>query len=384
LNIFNYRRGAPRHGSSTVTIVHFLSGLAIGGKEMAALRLARRGIEAGEDHRLLLFDTPFRSANLDLDPRPVPTIFIPRGRGIDLQFAYQAARFLAHAKVDVVHAYNDTALFYAGLATSLPGSGQARLICTFHTWPSHPTPGARLLTRWAACRASTIIAVSDELRNRLLAHRWVGRCRTIWNGVDLRSFSPIGSTEQWRARLKVADDAVLVGHVARFDPIKRHHDLTEAARLLQQRASKIFLALVGQGALLQEIQELVRDYDNIRFVPQITQLAPFLRSLDLFVLCSSHEAAPLAMLEAMACGCPVVATDVGGIPAIVGRTEADGGGILVPPFRPDSLADAIESLARSPDKRLQLGANARRRAERYSFEAEWDAYRQVYLGSSTA
>ena len=78
-----------------LSVVHLLSGLVIGGKERAALRLAERGLAGGGRHALWLFDTPFRSTELDFAPGPVPTHFLPRGSGLDLAFIRTLAHELA-------------------------------------------------------------------------------------------------------------------------------------------------------------------------------------------------------------------------------------------------------------------------------------------------
>jgi glycosyltransferase involved in cell wall biosynthesis len=360
------------------TIIHLLSGLEIGGKEAAALRSARRGIAERADHRLVLYDTPFRSAELDFDPAGVPITFISRTSGLDFKFAFRLATHFAALNVDIVHAYNDTALFYAAVSTRLQMRSRPRLVSTFHTWPSHPTRGARWLTRWASGRFDAVVAVSDDLRGRLLSSGWVKDCRTIVNGVDLTKFSPLGETDKWRVQLGVPLSAFFVGHIARFDDIKRHHDLLEAARLLQEGAPDVVLVLVGRGPLRDDIRKLAHDYKNIRFVSQIANVAPFLRSLDLFVLCSEYEGTPLVLLEAMACGCPVVATHVGGIPGVVGAPGDNACAIMIPPFRPDLLAASIKRLARDPEECRRLSDNALRRAPRFSFENEWEAYKEIY------
>lgn len=361
-------------------VVHLLSGLQVGGKERAALRLAARGLQEHDDHRLLLFDSPFRSADLDFDPGPVPTQFLPRRTGIDLRFARHIARTLSQARVDTVHAHNDTALFYGAVATAFQGRHASRLVSTFHTWPSHATLAARLLTRLAAYRAAAVAAVSDELAARLIEHGWIGRCMTVWNGVDLEAFRPDGPTDGWRCRLELSPDAFLVGHVARFDSVKRHVDLIAAARLLWEKIPTTVFALVGHGPLHDAIQRSVGDDRRIRFIPQIDNIAAFLRSLDLFVLCSTDEGAPLSLLEAMACGRAAVCTAVGGMPAILSGTDGEASGLLVPPLQPASLAEAIGNLLRRPEDRLRLGVRARARAAKFSFDREWDTYRRLYAG----
>lgn len=364
------------------SVLHLLSGLAIGGKERAALRIARRAVEQGERHHLVLFDTPFRSEDLDFAPHPVVAEYLPRGTGLDLSFARRLARKMRESGAEVVHAHNDTALVYAALAKMLrPGRG-ARIVATYHSWPSHPTRGARLAARAAATQAR-VVAVSDELATRLRNTGWLRACGTVWNGVDLLHFTPSGPDGGWRETLGVAPSGVLVGHVARFDPIKRHEDVVQAARVLAVMAPEVTIAFVGRGSTRQGIERQAAGLPNVRFISHVTDMAPLLRSLDMLLLCSAHEAAPLSLLEAMACGVPVVATSVGGIPHMVGSPGPAQAGVLTPPLDPARLAEAIASLARNPAERARLAAGARHRAGLFSFDAEWSAYQALYAGASS-
>ena len=131
-------------------VLQLLSRLEIGGTERAVIRLASRGLQEGMEHRLLLFDKPFRSEIVDFDPGVLATEFIQRGPGIDLRFALKLAKKFGDFHLDIVHAHNDTAIFYAALAMIIGRYRKLALIGTFRTWPSHDTTGARLLTRCAA------------------------------------------------------------------------------------------------------------------------------------------------------------------------------------------------------------------------------------------
>jgi glycosyltransferase involved in cell wall biosynthesis len=361
-----------------IRVAHLLSGLAIGGKERAALRLATQGTREGQRHEMVLFDTPFRSAATDFDPGAVPTHLLQRGGGIDLGFAWRLSRLLARLRSDVVHAHNDTALVYAVIARRLLVRRRPRLVATFHSWPSHPTRAAAWLTR-AAARDAAVVAVSAELGERLKEAGWLDDCQTIWNGVDQVEFAPGAADDAWRRELGVGEGDILVGHVARFDAIKRHMDLLAAAALVGT-APRIVFVLVGQGPLQEEVQGAAAGLANLRFLPRASNIASLLSALDLLVLCSAHEAAPLSLLEAMACGVPVVATAVGGMPHMVGA-GAEPGGLLTPPLDPVALAGAIQRLANNPEERSRLGAAGLRRAARFSFKAEWMAYQALYRGA---
>jgi len=373
-----------RHEHNPNSILHFLSGLEIGGKEAAALRLARRGIAEGDDHRLLLFDTSYRSSSVDFEPSGVPFAFIPRRGGLDVAFVWQLARYLGTFRPNVLQAYNDTAAFYAAAALKLQAYCTTKLIVAFHTWPSHQTRAARSLTCWACSTATDVVAVSSDLQERLCVEGWTRKCSTIPNGVDLNAFRPDGPNDDWRVRLNIDVGGILVGHIARFDEIKRHRDLLLAAKILEKECPEVVLALVGQGPLLDEMKELGAGRTNVRFVPQITPTAPFLRSLDIFVLCSEYEAAPLVLLEAMASGVASVVTPVGGIPEMIGGNTRADCAVQVPSNCPTELAHALARLARNPAERNALATRARQLSLGHSFEDEWRAYSALYDGRRTA
>ncbi|MBO1075482.1 glycosyltransferase [Roseomonas marmotae] len=359
-------------------VTHLLSGLQIGGLERAALRLAGAGLRRAQRHEMLLYDTGFRSAALDFDPGPVPTHLLPRGPGVDLRFAWRLARHLRARGSEVVHAHNDTALFYAVLATRLLAGRRPRVVGTFHSWPARGSWKARALNR-AVAPAASVVAVSRELASRLTRTGWLRRCGVIRNGIALEQRSGTQAERMWRRELGIPDQAVLVGHVGRMDPVKRHADLLRAAELLRPGHPEVMFLLVGRGALEGEIHARAAGLPNIRILPQVTDIPGLLRSLDIFVLCSAHEGAPLALLEAMAAGLPLVATRVGGIPEMLG--EAAPAGLLVPPADPATLAREIAALARSPERRAALGRAAAGRAAEFSFEAEWSAYAALYAGA---
>ena len=363
-------------------VVQLLSGLEIGGKERVALRLAERGIAQGGRQELWLFDTPFRSPDLDFEPGVVPVRFMPRGSGLDLKFVRTLARAFAVSGVRAVHAHNDTALCYAALACGVIVRRRApTLIGTFHTWPGHATRAGRLLTRWSGGRAAMVASVSDELTNRLTTSGWLRRCRAVWNGIDLELFRPGRDDGSWHHRLGVEPGTPLVVHVARFDRVKRHADLVEAARRVHAAHPDAVFVLAGQGSLLVSFQELARDMPWVRCVANVPDVAALLRAASVFVLPSEHEAAPLALLEAMACGRACVCTAVGGMPAMLAGDTGEPCGLLVPPGDPIALAAAITRLLGDIALRATLGTRARTRvATRFSFAQEWETYRGFSAG----
>ncbi len=334
------------------------------------LDLAQRARALGLEHELLLFDSPYRTTGEDFDPGGVPWTYIPRGPGLDLGFARRVRAFVKEGGFEVLHAHNDTAVFYAALA-NLP-TRVARSFGTFHTKPGHDTPRARKLTRWASKRHAGVVAVSQELSDVLTELRWSRRPEVIWNGVDLGVFSPAPAGAQG------GDEPVHAVTLARADPIKRATDLMRAVELARQDGANLRLTVVGNGPLLSELQAEAAKIEGVTVLPRVDDVPDFLASADVFALVSDHEAAPRALLEAMATGLACCVTAVGGMPEIV-RADSDApAGLLVQPRSVEPLSRALKGLAEDPARRLELGRRARVRAADFSADQEWQHHVRLW------
>jgi colanic acid/amylovoran biosynthesis glycosyltransferase len=155
-------------------------------------------------------------------------------------------------------------------------------------------------------------------------------------------------------------------------PVKGHDHLLRAWALLRDRGAGCVLEIAGAGCLQQRLRDLVEELrlqDAVRFLGYVSHgelLESYrLRRVDIVVLASVvlgpnfHEGIPVTLMEAMACGIPVVSTDTGGIPELL----HDGAGMMVPAEQPVALADALERLIRDADLRASLGKAGRRRVE---------------------
>jgi len=180
----------------------------------------------------------------------------------------------------------------------------------------------------------------------------------IVNGLDLEAWPPPGVRPRDRAPAAVC--------VANFKPVKRHEDLLDAMALLASRGIAMTCEFAGSGDTMPAMRARAADRgvaDRVRFLGTVApdRIQGLLAAADIAVLPSATEGMPVALLEAMAAGLPVVATDVPGTRELV----ADGvTGRLVPVGRPDLLADALAELARDPELRERFGSAGRERVER--------------------
>ena len=243
----------------------------------------------------------------------------------------------------------------------------------------------RWLRRGYGLFVHRFVALSGELAGYLQLRVGIASAKIeqVCNGVDTQVFRPARQRQLIAACPFDAPEHLLVGTVGRLQTVKNQVDLARAFVLaLRQRpelALRLRLVLVGEGDLLPELRKILRDagVEALAWLPgQRSDIADLLRGLDVFVLPSLGEGIANTILEAMACGLAVVATNVGGNPELV---QHGFNGLLVPAADPQALAEAIVKLADDADLRHAMGKAGRQLAEqRFSLEAMVARYQRLY------
>lgn len=245
----------------------------------------------------------------------------------------------------------------------------------------------RLLRKLHAPFVTHYIAVSGQLAQYLERKVGIapGRITQIPNGVDAERFAPPASKRDRRRAVLpgVPDDAVLVGSVGRLEGVKDPLNLVAAIGALYERhphlRERVRLVMVGDGSLRQAVEAHARGAgfaDRLLLTGTRDDVPDVLRALDLFVSPSLAEGFSNTILEAMACGLPVVATRVGENAALVVDGET---GRLVPPADPAALGEAIAEYCREPERMASHGAAGRRRVEHhYTIERMVSEYESIY------
>ena len=226
--------------------------------------------------------------------------------------------------------------------------------------PDH-APTRRMIL-WAAAQASAIVTVSAALRTALVKlGADAARISVLRNGVDLAAFAPIDRAVA-RERLGLPIEGRVIASVGRLVPLKGHALVIDALATLPG----VTLLIAGSGpeeAPLRAQAQRLGLAERVRFLGQLTHdlLPPVYGASDALVLASSHEGWANVLLEAMACGTPVVATDVGGAREVIDAPEA---GTVVARRDAGAIGDALQRLLASPPDR----ATTRRYAERFSWD----------------
>ena len=232
-------------------------------------------------------------------------------------------------------------------------------------------------------RFDRIVAPSQAILDKLVAdeNADAGRCHAIPNGVDTTLFRPVDADHRraMRNALGYAENDVLFGCVASFSPVKRHVDLLTAFADVARAHPHAKLLLIGEGPLRGAVEAQIAAlnlFANVTLLGARADVDCILPVLDAFVLASNTEGLSNAILEAQACGLPVVATSVGGNPDLV---YAGSTGWLVPAETPAELARALRDVVEHPQTARLFGANARAHVQHeHSVDAMASAYERLY------
>lgn len=347
-----------------IRVLWLAKGLGQGGMERLLVAHAKAGDRNRFDYRAAyLVDRPYSVID-ELHELDVPVLRLGSGNGTDPRWIADLVRLVRREQIEVVHAHSPmpAAVARPVLAAASP---RTRFIYTEHNrWDRYSTP-----TRWANRLTFRLndaaFAVSDDCRSTV-PPSLRPKIKTLIHGIDVDEVAAHGADRSdVRAELGIGDDTVVVGTVANLRKQKNYPMLLDAAaKVCAERDDVVFLA-VGQGPLEDELHRRHAELglgDRFRFLGFRSDVHRVMSGLDVFCLASDHEGLPVALMEAMALGIPVVSTDVGGIRSAVG----DGGGTLVRPGDAGALAGALVRTVAEPGRRSASAAANRQHAEKFS------------------
>ena len=354
-------------------VLFLITEMDVGGAERCVRQLAR-GLDRARfapEVAWLAGDGPL-AAGLKNEGIPTHPLGM-KGKG-DLRVAWRLAKLLRARRPAILHTF----LFHANLL--------GRLLAPFARIPvvvssarvaERRGPWHGRLAAWTSFLISAEVAVSEGVRRLQEAAGVPPRKLTVIpNGIDVSRFDNVRPASL-RPDLGISEGATLILYVGRLDPQKGLHHLLEAIC----RVENLHLILAGHGPsrewLEAEARRLGLD-DRTHFLGFRDDVPALLAASDALVLPSLWEGMPNVLLEAAAARRPVVATDVEGVRDIV---EDGVTGLIVPPARPDALADALQAVSASPARREKMGEAAREKvACHFSLSTMIQQYEHLYEG----
>lgn len=370
--------------------MHVITALGTGGAELMLVRLARKLDERQTVDQLIVSLGP-----IDMDEKHLadlrPKVIALGLSGLrDLPACFlRLVKIMRQWKPDVVQSWLYHADFIAGLAGRLSGVPRIYWGIRCVEFPSNSSH----ITKWvvrACARLSSVVptkivccAYAAERK-----HIDIGfdRRRTVVipNGFELDRFAYSESNRTMARRaFGVSSDRVVIGLVARFDPLKDHHTFITAAGLVAAVNEHVDFVLIGKGTTHENdaLTAWIADaglYGRISLLGERPDVAELLSGLDVFCLSSKSEGFPNVLGEAMAVGLPCVSTDVG-----EARHLMQDAGLVVPPSDPKALAAALEAIVNEPaGERQRLGDRAREIVmTNFGLDAVANQYAGLYASS---
>jgi glycosyltransferase involved in cell wall biosynthesis len=348
----------------SVRVLHIQKVTGIAGSENHLLTLLPSLPDYGyEPTMLVLADRSGRSDPFvaHMQAVGVPTEVIPMRGDLDPLLLHRLVHFIRQGGHHIVHTHLLHADLYGRLAARIAGR---KVISTYHCDdPFHLIWGVKQVDRITALMCSQIICISKAVQE--FVHKQIGvavkRLNVVHYGLKPPPLN--NSLVNIRANLSIGSADSLVGIVARLTEQKGHSHLLHAIQLLLNSIPSIHLAIVGDGELRSQLEDLSIQLgikEHVHFLGFRSDVLNLMCEFDILVVPSLFEGFGLVLLEAMAAAKPIVATRVSAIPEIIvdGKT-----GLLVPPCDPRGLAQAILQLIMNPGLALNLGYCGRKQLE---------------------
>lgn len=355
-------------------IAQLIDSLAVGGAEKLQVTFMRTALSRGMQPTLITFNCyPQQHYYSELKSMGIEIIEI-KGRNLfDPALLKRLIQALRGGEFDVLHTHLTYAIILGGLAGWLTGIPVVASIHNLgvHSWRFLESIALRFFTNRRIAVGWMVAKTHQTFINRYPID-------VIQNPVE--PISKLSEIERLEIRSGITADTsrLLLITVGRLDESKGYGDLLEAVDELRRTYPQILLVIVGAGSYLQAITEkikLLKLNDHVQLLGLRSDVPNLLAASDIYVSASHSEGLPVSILEAMAAGLPVVATEVGDIPLVI-KPEF---GICVPAHQPGRIADALKYLVENPEQKDHFGSIARDYvAQHHSSDVWLDQILKIY------
>jgi glycosyltransferase involved in cell wall biosynthesis len=350
---------ATKHTKNMATfgrlrVLHIAPSFVVGGAEQMAGHLMVGLSESHDVAAVGLYPPMNTSIEHRLKRANIRLWHLGKRPGFDPGLFKSLDRVLKEVRPHVVHTHLSV------LRYALPGlrrHGVPLVVHTMHNLAEHETDAFGRVVHWFAFRWGVLpVAISREVAASVKRLYGV-ECRAkVPNCIPVENYrrSPVDRV-RWREKERFDQDAILFTSVGRLEPQKNPMLLVQAFAALNHPS--IHLIMLGEGSLREKLVAYIREHGlerRVHLLGKRNEIPECLAASDVFVLSSNWEGNPLAVMEAMAAGLPVVGTAVGGVPELL---ESGQQGILVPPGDCAAFTEAMRTLLNDPEKRTAM-ANA--------------------------
>ncbi|WPL17636.1 Putative glycosyltransferase EpsD [Thiorhodovibrio winogradskyi] len=347
----------------SVKVLHVTYDMGIGGTEMVIKNIIEgfAGSYPDVDFSLFCIEKPLGPWGQELENKGIPIHSYSRRQGFDWSLIWAIRRVVREQKIDILHCHQYTPWVYGLLASFWT---RAKVIFTEHGrfYPDASSWKRRMLNPWFSRLTDATTAISRATKQALVDYEAIkpSAISIIYNGiVPLRP--DLAKVAKIRSDIGVADNHVLFGTVARFDPIKNQVMMLRAFARVAARHPGAWLLMVGDGVERVRLQALCQQLEigeRVFFSGYISNPVNHLGAMDVFLLSSLSEGTSMTLLEAMSLGKPCIVTDSGGNPEIIVHED---NGLVTSNNDEAAFAVAMEALLADPAKSAFYSRQAKER-----------------------
>lgn len=310
----------------------------------------------------------------------IPVQYFTMKRGLNLSGLKQIRKFINDNNIHIVHSHG----YKPNIFLSLIPNKKFKTIATIHGWEKNSVGikgrAYEFLDSKALKRFDSVVAVSkavvDDLMKRGIRKEKID---LIYNGIKMNNNSHHLNILKIRQKYGFPKEAFIVGSVGRLTKVKGHEFFIKAMPSILNEIENCHFAIAGEGPLKEDLMSLIKKNNlsnNVKLIGYTENIGEFLAMIDLFVMPSLSEGLPIALLEAMANGKPIIGSNVGGIPEVI-TSESEG--ILIPPADSSAISKVIKKLYHDKGKIVRMAAMGKKIVEdNFSSVSMAEKYLQIY------
>lgn len=352
-------------------VMQIMPEFGLAGAEIMVENLSIALAEDGFDICVVsLYD--YHSAITDrLESENIPVFYLGKKQGFDIKIIYQLYKLLKKEKPDVVHTHRYILPY---VIPALVFSKVKTRIHTIHNIAEKEVGKLQRKINYFFYKYCKVIPVSiSPLVRRSVIKEYTfteNQSPMIYNGIDLEKCIQ-------KKTYIPENDIINILHIGRFSEQKNHMMLIESFKIVHNNRPNTSLKLIGSGELEKVIKDKVRELnldDCVEFLGLKTDVFPYLNKADIFILPSLWEGMPITLIEAMATGLPIVATNVGGVPDMI---EDNNTGFLVETNK-EQISETLLKLINDKELRERIGNATKVASKRFSAKEMKEKYAKLY------
>lgn len=371
-----------------IHIIHVMHSLSLGGMESIVVNLIN-GLDRKKFVSSLCCLEGLGPLLKEINQREVKVFNLGKGESHDWTLFLRLAKLFKKEGAQIVHT-----LGWAALFDGIIGARIARVPVVVHSEHGKSyedlldVPRRRIWTQRMILPYLTdkVCVVCEDLKKSLKEslHLLDKKMITIYNGIEISNVALSVDLVQKKKDIGYKNNEMIVGTVGRLDPVKNYKVLLRSAAIITQDMPNVKFLFVGDGPAAEGLKSLTQELglnSRVIFLGQREDVPELLKIMDVFALPSLSEGLSKAILEAMAAGLPVVATNVGGNPELVIENQT---GFLVPSGDPQGLANAIIYLLKNHEQAKRMGMSGQEMVrQHFSLEKMIKSYENLYLSLLT-